>query len=150
MLEQRGVSYIAHYLDDFTTIGPPNSNQCFRNLHIITETCRELGIPLAPHKLVGPTTCIVFLGIEIDTITMELRLPQDKLDKLKELLSNWIFLTYCKPEDLESLLGHLNHACSVVKPGRSFISRLIQLLTKAKQRHWRTIRINKEAQSDIR
>ena len=150
VLEQRGVSYIAHYLDDFITIGPPNSNQCFRNLHIITETCRELGIPLAPHKLVGPTTCIVFLGIEIDTITMELRLPQDKLDKLKELLSNWIFFTYCKPEDLESLLGHLNHACSVVKPGRSFISRLIQLLTKAKQRHWRTIRINKEAQSDIR
>ena len=31
--------------------------------------------------------------------------------------------------ELESLLGHLNHPCSVVRPGRSFIGRLISLLT---------------------
>ena len=27
-IQQRGVLYIAHYLDDFITIGPPNSDQC--------------------------------------------------------------------------------------------------------------------------
>ena len=91
VIEQRGASYVAHYLDDFITVGTPNTDQCYGNQQIIIETCRELGIPLAPHKTVGPTTCLVFLGIEIDTIAMELRLPQDKLRKLQELLQEWQF-----------------------------------------------------------
>ena len=89
VLKQRGVSYIAHYLDDFITVGPPNSDQCRRNQTILFDTCKELGVPLAPHKSVGPTTCLVFLGIEIDSRAMELRLPQDKLQALKELLAEW-------------------------------------------------------------
>ena len=51
----------------------------------------ELGVPLAAHKCMGPSTCLVFLGIEIDTIAMEFRLPQEKLSKLEELLSEWQF-----------------------------------------------------------
>ena len=74
---------------------------------------KELGVPLATHKLVGPTTCLTFLGIEIDTLAMELRLPQKKLNSgLKDLLSKWQFKKVCSREKLESLLGHLNHACS--------------------------------------
>ena len=150
ILKQRGVSYIAHYLDDFITVGPPHSDQCLVNQSILFETCNELGIPLAPHKSVGPTTCLVFLGIEIDSSAMELRLPHDKLLTLKELLTEWQFKVVCSREQLESLLGHLNHACSVVKPGRSFVSRLISLLTDAKKKHRKVIRMNVQARSDIR
>ena len=150
ILEQRGVSDVSHYLDDFITIGPPSTIQCATNQNIITDTCKELGIPLAPHKSVGPTTCLVFLGIEIDTIAMELRLPADKLSNLKLLLAEWQFKKVCTREKLESLLGHLNHACSVVRPGRSFIRRLICLLTEAKRKHRYIIRINVDARSDIR
>ena len=107
VLQERGNSYVAHYLDDFITLGPPSSNQCSVNQRIILDSCRELGIPLAAHKSVGPTTCLVFLGIVIDTITMELRLPQEKLSKLKDLLSEWQFKKVCSREKLESLLGHL-------------------------------------------
>lgn len=64
ILKQRGVSYIAHYLDDFITA--PNSDQCLQNRTILFETCKELGLLLAPHKSVGPTTCLIFLGLEID------------------------------------------------------------------------------------
>ena len=45
-------------------------------------TCKELD------KSVGPTTCLTFLGIEIDTLTMELR---DKLNQLEYLLDEWQF-----------------------------------------------------------
>ena len=150
ILKQRGVSYIAHYLDDFITAGPPNSEQCLINQTILFETCKELGIPLAPHKSVGPTSCLIFLGIEIDSVAMELRLPHNKLHTLKELLSEWQFKKVCSREQLESLLGHLNHACSVVRPGRSFVSRLISLLTDAKKKHRNIIRINQPARSDVR
>ena len=150
ILEQRGVSYIAHYLDDFITVGAPNSDQCAGNLSILFEACAELGVPLAPHKTAGPTTCLVFLGIEIDSVAMELRLPRDKLLRLRDLLTEWQFKKVCSREQLESLLGHLNHACSVVKPGRSFIGRLISLLTEAKQKHRSIIRMNVDARSDLR
>ena len=150
IIEQRGASHIAHYLDDFITVGAPNTDQCYVNQQIIFETCRELGIPLAPHKTVGPTTCLIFLGIEIDTIALELRLPQETLRKLQELLQEWQFKRICTRHSLESLLGYLNHACKAVRPGRSFIGRLIAMLTQAKRTHRTTIRINNEARSDIR
>ena len=59
ILKQRGASYIAHYLDDFITVGPPNLDQCLTNQTILFETCKELGVPLAPLKSAGPTTCLV-------------------------------------------------------------------------------------------
>ena len=150
ILEQRGTTYVAHYLDDFVTVGPPNSDQCSTNQSIISDVCKELGIPLAPHKSVGPATCLTFLGIEIDTQAMELRLPLEKLHNLRDLISEWQFKKVCTREKLESLLGHLNHACSVVKPGRSFIGRLIGLLTDARRKHRHFIRMNAQARSDIR
>ena len=55
---------------------------------------------------------------------MELRLPQEKLSKLKKLLSEWQLKKVCSRKKPKSLLGHLNDACSVVKPGRLFIGRL--------------------------
>ena len=81
---------------------------------------------------------------------IELRLPHEKLSKLLELLQGWQFKKACTRDSLESLLGHLNHACQVVKPERSFIGRLITILTQAKRTHHRMIRINHEARSDIR
>ena len=35
VLQQRGTSFIAHYLDDFITLGPLGSSQCVENQHII-------------------------------------------------------------------------------------------------------------------
>lgn len=32
ILQEQGVTYIIHYLDDFLTIGPPNSNESQKNL----------------------------------------------------------------------------------------------------------------------
>ena len=43
------------------------------------STCSVLGVPLEPSKLVRPVTCLTFLGIKIDTIALQIRLPEDKL-----------------------------------------------------------------------
>ena len=55
ILTKQGVSHSIHYLDDFFTVGSPTSNECSNNLHRIMETCKLLGVPLAPEKTVGPT-----------------------------------------------------------------------------------------------
>ena len=44
-----------HYLDDFLTLGPPDSPICSHNLNTTTEVCQKLGVPLALEKVEGPS-----------------------------------------------------------------------------------------------
>ena len=67
-------------------IGPPASTQCAESLAILDQKCRRLKVPMASHKRDGPATCPIVLGIEIDTIAGHLRLPHDKLERLRSLL----------------------------------------------------------------
>ena len=82
------VAELVHYLDDFITAAPQNSNMCARNLSIALRVCTELGLPLHPHKCEGPSTVLVVLGIELDSINQIARLPIDKLSKLCVLLDS--------------------------------------------------------------
>ena len=74
--QQHGICHIMHYLDDFLLLGPPGLNECQTNLNIIVKCCEALGIPLALEKLEGSSTSISFLGIVIDMVHMQLRLPR--------------------------------------------------------------------------
>ena len=79
ILGSRGVKRGIHYLDDFLFFGQPESSGCADSLQIALDTCQVLGVPVATHKVVGPTTVLTFLGICLDTVKMEIRLPDDKL-----------------------------------------------------------------------
>ena len=47
---------------------------------------RSLGFHIAYKKVVSQNTAVTYLGVEIDSLKMELRLPQSKLDKLQSEL----------------------------------------------------------------
>ena len=79
------ITDLLHYLDDYITAGHPNSPQCEQNLAIASSVCMALGLPLHPAKKVGPTSCMVTLGIELDSVNQLARLPQEKLDSLLNL-----------------------------------------------------------------
>ena len=74
---------------------------------MVLEILQRLGIPVALNKTEGPTTVLIFLGILIDTHNLELRLPSDKLQQLKELINQWSSKHFCSRSELESLTGHL-------------------------------------------
>ena len=80
-LQQAGIPLVCHYPDDFVIIGPPHSPQCAESLAILDQECEMLCIPMAAHKHEGPSTCLPVLGIVIDTMAGELRLPADKLER---------------------------------------------------------------------
>jgi hypothetical protein len=150
-LRHRGVRNVAHYLDDFIVIGPLSSQECAMALGILVDACAELGVPLALHKRDGPTTSLIFLGIEVDTVASKLCLPREKLACLQSLLAEWGDKKVCGRRELESLVGILNHACKVVRAGRSFLRRMLDLL-KGRQHHSRHphhIRLNKSFRSDL-
>ena len=71
-----------HYLDDYFTVRPANSPVCANNVKTIIQVASNVGIPLAPNKLEGPTTHLTFLNILIDSSCMETSLPDDKHQEL--------------------------------------------------------------------
>lgn len=148
MMQRKGASYVDHYADDFITVGRPGSDECANNTTIMLQVCEETGAPVEEDKSEGPATTLPFLGIEIDTVAMELRLPPEKLHQLLQKLTQWRGKTACTKRELQSIVGSLSHACKVIKPGRSFLRRLIDL-SKVAKRPNHHIRLNLEARSDI-
>ena len=124
---QRGVTAILHYLDDFFIAGPPTSTTCQHHLDILLALCEELQVPISPEKLEGPSTTITFLGILLDTNRQEARLPPTKLQELQVKLNEWSSRSYCTKQQLQSLIGSLSFAAKVVRPGRTFLRRMIDL-----------------------
>ena len=124
----RGVSAVDHYLDDYITMGTAGSGKCMANLSQIIVICKELGVPMVTDKLEEPSDCLTFLGIEIDTMSGQLRLPADKLACLKHMLRQWYNRWSCRHHELKSLFGSLHNACCVVKTGRAFLQRIMNLL----------------------
>jgi len=106
-MQQRGVSPVIHYLDDFLTMGH-SSDKCQENLLTIQHTCSDLGIPLAKEKLEDPTYCLTFLGIDIDTRQSVERLPKDKLRQIKSQLSIWLKKGRAAKRQILSLVGFYN------------------------------------------
>ncbi|KAL5488697.1 hypothetical protein EMCRGX_G017678 [Ephydatia muelleri] len=79
----------------------------------------------------------------------ELRLPDDKVVHLRSLVADWAGRKACNRKELESLVGHLNHACKVVRPGRSFLRRMIALLQRQYRNKYHPIRLNHGFRSDL-
>ena len=148
ILESQGVNPCIHYLDDFMVFGPPDSNRCKWALERALLSCRDLGVPIARGKTEGPSTALTFLGIHIDTQDEKLSLPQEKLMRLKREIRSWRDKRSTTKRELLSLIGQLQHACCIVRPGRSFLQRMISLSTVAKELHHR-IRLNRGFQSDL-
>ena len=108
----------------------------------------ELGIPLAPEKIIGPSEIITYLGIEINSSNLTIAVTQEKFDELMDILPRWKKQKSCTKQQLLSLIGKLSFICKVVQPGRIFLRRLINLSMSAKKLHHH-INMNKQAIADI-
>ena len=84
-----GATKVIHVLDDFLVLAE-SQDKCGTDLQAFIIMCSQLGVPLVPSKTVGPFTTLQFLGIVIDTVAMEVRLPDDKLLKARTLLRSFL------------------------------------------------------------
>lgn len=102
---ESGFDSIVHYLDDFLFVGPAGSPLYSYLLQLFSSISAFFGIPLAVEKTILPLISLEFLGITIDTLAMEFRLPADKIVRLKS--SILVMLRRCKVllRVLQSLLG---------------------------------------------
>ena len=96
----------------------------------------------------GPATTIAFLGLELDTVAIEVRLSQNKLASLTTLLRSWQGRKVCSKRELLSLVSSMSHALRAVKPGRSYTRRLIEVVAATKRLD-QFVRLNREARAVI-
>lgn len=83
------IDYIMHLLDDFFLVAP-SAQLCQKQLDLFLSLCSYLGIPMAPEKTCGPATTMSFAGIELDSILLEARLPLEKIEKCKSLITEFL------------------------------------------------------------
>ena len=139
---------IVNYLDDFIVVAP-SYEDCASGQTKVVNLLRFLGFHVSYEKMTSPCRVTTFLGIEIDSEKMELRLPEAKLEKLRSILDIYKFEEKITKHDLESLGGLLSHCSHVVRGGKIFCRRIYQLYKDmlAKGKKW--IRIPAEIRRDI-
>ena len=143
-----GVQHLLHYLDDFLTAGPADSPVCYHNLNAMLSLCQNINAPVKTSKIEGPSTTITFLGIHLNTVTMEASITAERKESLLWELRNLYPRRKCTKRQLLSLIGKLSFSCKVLPAGRIFLRRLIDLSTTVKQMHHH-IRLTVEARLDL-
>jgi hypothetical protein len=139
---------LIHYLEDYLILDRPHMVTCRRHVDVFLSTCQCLGIPVAHDKLEGPSTILTFLGLELDSVAQEIRLPSDKLQSLLRQLRDWPNARKTTKRKLLSLIGSLSFAAKAAPAGKLFHRRLITLSTKVHELHHH-IRLNADALADI-
>lgn len=125
---------ILHLLDDFLVVDSPRADGQ-DTMRRFLNVFHRLNNPIALHKTAGPCTGLEYLGVYLDSVKMEASLPGEKNRKIQAILESFSHRTTCTKGELLSLLGHMNFASHVIRPGRSFVSHLIGLSSSVAELH---------------
>ena len=118
--------FAINYLDD---IGGAElaelAEEAFAHLQHVLHS---IGLKEAVEKTVRPCTCMTFLGIEVNSITMTISIPADKWSEIQVVIDEWLKKNFSTLNEVQKLAGLLNFACKCVKSGRVYLSRILNFL----------------------
>lgn len=145
--KKSGVIRVVNYLDDFCIIGS-TYDEAVNHRDQVLHVLRQLGFYINYSKTTNPSTFCRFLGIIINSVTMELCLPEDKHVALINILRHFENVNKATRKQLEKLAGHLAHCAKVIRGGRTFSRNVYDLMEKVK-RPYLKIRLSKGFKKDI-
>ncbi|KAF7345311.1 Integrase/recombinase xerD [Mycena sanguinolenta] len=150
ILQHHIPSWLRHYLDDFLLIFSPSTPPWIAHAALtwLRGLVRFLGLSLQDKKTEGPSTCLEMLGIELDSIAMEARLPAEKLAYLSEVLHVWRGKTHCSLRELQEFTGYLIFCSQVIPHSRAFLQSLFDFAASFKSSYSRR-RLSHAARRDI-
>ena len=134
-----------NYVDDF--VGAEVKEKAWQAYTALSQLLLNLGVETSKEKIVPPTTRLEFLGITFDSVNMTMEISQQKIKDIRTELSGWLLKTKARRKEVESLVGKLQFMAKCVKPGRIFLSRLIQWIRTMDRRYQYTVPL--EARKDI-
>lgn len=147
MMGRRGYDLLIVYLDDFLIIAD-SKEKCAEALNCLIQLLRKLGFAIHWGKVVDPTTKITFLGIELDSISMSVRLPDDKLESFRQELHEFLHRKRASKRQLQAIAGRLSWAAGVVRGGRVFLRRIFDQISILKHASHKTI-VSPEMRKDF-
>ena len=98
------IDKLLHLLDDFLIISS-TYDVSKAHLALFIRLCDFLGIPIAPDRTFGPSTLLMFAGIELDSLTWEARLLPEKIDKCVQCIAGFLTRKKVTLKELQSLIG---------------------------------------------
>ncbi len=123
-------------------------NECNDSQSIMLDTVDDIGFEAQPTKVTMLDTSCEHLGIILDTVKQVTCISDDRLNDIKEELQKWTNKKVCTKCEILSLVRKLTIAAHVIKPGRTFTRRLIDLSKHVKYLHYK-IHLYQEARADI-
>ena len=128
--------HLLNYSDDFGSCEPAQERAQL-SFKIFGLLLKSLGLSESEDKAESPRQIMSFLGVEFDTVKLELRVNLEKCTELKSELNHWIRRTVATKAELQSILGKLLWVSKAVHYSRVFVSRIIneiKTLTTQKQK----------------
>ena len=117
---------VVNYLDDFG--GCDTLDKAWLAYEKLKELLRDCGIEESVEKACPPDTRMIFLGITLDTVKLTLEIPRPKVKEVLLLLEKWLIKQFVRRKEVESLIGKLTFLSTCVRPGKVFVSRLLNFL----------------------
>lgn len=146
-LIRRGYCTVLNYIDDFICFG--NSfDECQQVQMTLINLLRRLGFQISWKKCSSPSTYTKYLGLYFDSVNMQVKLPDEKLNRLFTELQFFEGRHRATKRQLQKLCGVLSHCACVVHGGRIF-SKRINLLLKGIHSNKR-IRLGEGFNQDLR
>ena len=125
IIERRGYDLVA-YLDDMVSAEVwSKADHCYLTIRWVIK---ETGAEEAEAKAVGPTCQMLFLGVLFDTENLTLSVDEDRLVEIQDLVEEWMCKSHMSRKEVETVAGKLGFVASVVRPGRLFVSRVLEFL----------------------
>ena len=148
MMAARGYTGLVVYLDDFLII-EPSYERCWDAMQTLIGLLRKLGFSIGWPKVEGPSQRLIFLGIEFDTVSQTLHLPESKMLEFRKLLLDFRTRTHASRRQLQQLAGKLNWACQVVRGGWTYLRRILNLIAPLRQPNHK-IRLRQDFHHDVK
>lgn len=86
------ITYLAHNLDDFILLVKVGPSECQRRMQMVLEECAALEVPLARHKLEGPSESLNTMFSDKVGTQSSVRINQVSLFPLQGVL---LYSTHC-------------------------------------------------------
>uniref|UniRef100_A0A914YLH6 Reverse transcriptase domain-containing protein n=1 Tax=Panagrolaimus superbus TaxID=310955 RepID=A0A914YLH6_9BILA len=105
-LRRKGILTVV-YLDDWLIMGP-TKEECKRSVSIVVEVIESLGLIVNEEKShFEPVQTLEFLGLLVDTGTLEFKVPEKKQEKIKKMAMQLIKRQTPKAIEIAQLCGLL-------------------------------------------
>ena len=145
---RKGFPNLVVYLDDFL-LEESSFDRCQEAQRVLLGLLRTISFAIDWEKVEGPTQILTFLGVELDSIAYQLRLPRSKLGELRQLEDSLAPLARISLRQLQGLAGKLNWISHVIFGGRTYLRRILDAMKPLREaRH--KVKITEELRCDLK